>query len=167
MPPRLIGHLVLMLFASFVAWVGPGPAAAQTQPFKTVGDEGVVGNNRTGEECRLRLLERRTDQGFFERYGIFCEGWGQPSGEVRRFGIPHGSTHEKVLTEGSAYETRMGDCKPVEPTTISAGGAATLPECRRLDGAPRRRSPRRRRPQHPFFWAPFVLVGDGGTPPRP
>jgi CHAT domain-containing protein len=20
---------------------------------------------------------------------------------------------------------------------------------------------------HPFFWAPFVLVGDGGAPPRP
>ncbi|HZP39325.1 MAG TPA: CHAT domain-containing tetratricopeptide repeat protein [Methylomirabilota bacterium] len=135
MSPRPVARLVLALLAVLAAWSG-GHGSAAAQAFKSVGDEGLVGKNRTGEECRLRLLERRVDQ-YFERYGLFCEGWSQPSGEVRRFGVPRDATPEKVLTEGwypKAYETRMGDCKPVEPTSISAGGAAGLRECRRLDG---------------------------------
>jgi hypothetical protein len=85
--------------------------------------------NRTGEECRLRLLDRRTDPIPFERYGLFCEGWNQPSGDVRRFGVAREATPHTVLGEGwylKSYETRVGDCKPLEPTTISAGGAAAL-----------------------------------------
>jgi len=42
-----------------------------------------------------------------------------------------------VLGEGwylKSYETRVGDCQPLEPTAVSAGGAAALRECRRLDG---------------------------------
>ncbi len=135
MPPRPVARLALPLLAALAVWSG-WHGSATAQPFKSVGDEGVVGKNRTGEECRLRLLERRADQ-TFERYGLFCEGWSQPSGEVRRFGVPRDATPEKVLTEGwypKAYETRMGGCKPVESTSISAGGAAGLRECRRLDG---------------------------------
>ena len=139
MPPRPVARLavrlLVVLLPALASWSGGGVAAAQ--PLRSVGEERVVGRNRTGEDCRLRLLERRTEQGFFERYGLFCEGWSQPSGEVRRFGVPRDATPEKVLTEGwypKAYETRVGDCRPLEPTSISAGGAAALRECRRLDG---------------------------------
>jgi len=93
-----------------------GLAPATAQPLKSVGDEGVIGKNRTGEECRLRLLDRRTDPIPFERYGLFCEGWNQPSGEVRRFGVAREATPQTVLGEGwylKSYETRVGDCKPL------------------------------------------------------
>lgn len=136
MSSRPAARLVSILLVGLAVWSGR-EGSAEAQPLKSVGDERVVGRNRTGEECRLRLMESRTEQGFFERYALFCEGWSQPSGEVRRFGVPRDSTPEKVLTEGwypKAYETRVGDCKPVEPTAISAGGSAGLRECRRLDG---------------------------------
>jgi len=139
MPPCPVARLALIALLALVAWVAPGgPAPAAAQPLKNVGDERVIGKNRTGEECRLRLLDRRTDPIPFERYGLFCEGWNQPSGEVRRFGVAREATPQTVLGEGwylKSYETRVGDCKPVEATTVSAGGAAALRECRRLDGS--------------------------------
>lgn len=73
MPPRPVARLavrlLLVLLAGLASWSGGGVADAQ--PLKSVGEERVVGRNRTGEECRLRLLERRAEQGFFERYGLF------------------------------------------------------------------------------------------------
>jgi hypothetical protein len=251
-PPLRALRAVLSILSA-VVWSATGAAApAAAQPLKSVGDERVIGKNRTGEECRLRLVDRRADPIPFERYGLFCEGWNQPSGEVRRFGVHRDAKPEGVLTEGwypKAYETRVGDCKPVEPTALSVGGAAALRECRRLDGAWRvlvvgavlgrrgygletfptnlpllevavevldgkrsidqpgappvsaairhaetmvgatgkligvqdigaralgraevlRRSALKLAGEkdtgHPFFWAPFVLVGDGGAPP--
>ena len=56
---------------------------------------------------------------------------------MRRFGVSREATPQTVLGEGwylKSYETRVGDCKPLEPTTVSAGGAAALRECQRLDG---------------------------------
>jgi len=136
--PCPVARLALIGLLALAAWIAPGgPVPAAAQPLKNVGDERVIGKNRTGEECRLRLLDRRTDPIPFERYGLFCEGWNQPSGDVRRFGIPREATPQALLGEGwylKSYETRVGDCSPVEPTTVSAGGAAALRECRRIDG---------------------------------
>lgn len=137
MPPSVLRAALAILSVLVVGSAAGRLAPAEAQPLKSVGDERVIGKNRTGEECRLRLLESRHDRGPFERYGLFCEGWSQPSGEVRRFGVPRDATPVSLLTEGwypRAYETRLGDCKPVEPTTLSAGGASGLRECRRLDG---------------------------------
>ena len=137
MPPPVLRPALAILSVLVVAFAAGRLTPAEAQPLKSVGDERVIGKNRTGEECRLRLLESRNDRGPFERYGLFCEGWSQPSGEVRRFGVPRDATPVSLLTEGwypKAYETRLGDCKPVEPTTLSVGGASGLRECRRLDG---------------------------------
>jgi CHAT domain-containing protein len=137
LPSRVVCAALAILSALGVVPAAGRRAPAEAQPLKSVGDERVIGRNRTGEECRLRLLESRSDRGPFERYGLFCEGWSQPSGEVRRFGVPRDATPAGVLTEGwypKAYETRVGDCKAVEPTTLSVGGASALRECRRLDG---------------------------------
>lgn len=135
--PRLATRMVLAIFCACLAWSGTGGPPAAAQPLRSVGDERVIGKNRTGEECRLRLLESRSDRPF-ERYGLFCEGWSQPSGEVRRFGVAREAADpERLLTEGwypKAYETRVGDCRPVEPTALSVGGAAALRECVRIDG---------------------------------
>ena len=137
LPPQAVRAVLTILSALVVCGAVGGAAPAAAQPLKSVGDERAIGKNRTGEECRLRLLDRRTDPIPFERYGLFCEGWNQPSGEVRRFGVARDAKPEGVLTEGwysKAYETRVGDCKPVEPTALSVGGASALRECRRLDG---------------------------------
>src|SRR5262245_7274194 len=75
----------------------PRPRAADA--LVAVGDELAVGKNRTGEPCRLRLVESRTDLGGYTRYSLFCEGWTLPSGEIRRFGVNQGYTVEKLLTD--------------------------------------------------------------------
>ncbi len=103
----------------------------------TVGDELGVGKNRTGEACRLKLVETRTDLGGYRRYSLFCDGWTQPSGEIRSFGVSKGYQVDKLLTDSGfekSFSTRLGDCGAVEATTLASITSAALRECRRQDG---------------------------------
>jgi CHAT domain-containing protein len=118
------------------AMSGIGSAAA-AQALVSVGDELAVGKNRTGETCKLRLVESRSDLGGYTRYSLFCEGWTQPSGDIRRFGVARDYTVEKLLTDSQwekNYTMRLGACGNVEPTTLGMGMPAALRECRRQDG---------------------------------
>jgi hypothetical protein len=127
----LLAALVTML-----GWPAPGPVHA-ADALVAVGDELAVGKNRTGETCKLRLVETRSDLGGYTRYSLFCEGWTQPSGEIRRFGVAQGYTVEKLLTDSAwekSYSTRVGACGAVEPTTLASSTTAALRECRRADG---------------------------------
>src|ERR1700694_1039720 len=115
----------VIALAGFLTTLGlpaPGPARA-ADALVAVGDELAVGKNRTGETCRLRLVESRSDLGGYTRYSLFCEGWTQPSGEIRRFGVRQGYQVDKLLTESNwekSYATRLGACGAVEPTTVSS-----------------------------------------------
>jgi CHAT domain-containing protein len=123
------------LFAVLVMAATPRAFAADA--LVSVGDELAVGKNRTGETCRLRLVESRTDLGGYTRYSLFCEGWTQPSGDIRRFGVRAGYQVDKLLTDSAwekGFAARLGACGAVEPTTLSSGLPAALRECRRLDG---------------------------------
>jgi CHAT domain-containing protein len=114
----------------------PAPARA-VDALVSVGDELAVGKNRTGETCRLRLVESRMDLGGYTRYSLLCEGWTQPSGEIRRFVLRKDFKVDKLLTDSlweKSFATRLGDCGAVEPTTVSSGLPAALRECRRLNG---------------------------------
>ena len=92
--------------AAFLA--APAPAAAgeglAADPFDSVGDELAVGTNRTGEACRLKLAESRTDLGGHRRHNLYRDGWTQPSGEVRSFGVGEDYTVDNLLTD-SGWET--------------------------------------------------------------
>ena len=131
----LRGVAVAVLFAALgPPTVGPVHAA---DALVAVGDELAVGKNRTGESCKLRLVESRSDLGGYTRYSLFCEGWTQPSGEIRRFGVSQGYTVDKLLTDSAwekSFSTRLGGCGAVEPTTLASSTKAALRECRRQDG---------------------------------
>ncbi|PYM46242.1 MAG: hypothetical protein DME16_15260 [Candidatus Rokuibacteriota bacterium] len=127
----VLGGILIALVAGAPSRAGAADALV------AVGDELAVGKNRTGETCRLRLVESRTDFGGYTRYSLLCEGWTQPSGEIRRFGIRKDFKVDKLLTDSAwekSFATRLGDCGAVEPTTVSSGLPAALRECRRLDG---------------------------------
>ncbi len=129
-------HGVLIFLAVLFIWLGLGELpSALAQPLGEVGDERAIGRNRTGEECRLRRLKSGREG--MEHYGLFCEGWNEPSGEVRRFAVGRQASAKRILTEGwypKSYERRVGDCKAVEPTTLAGGGEAALRECVRIEG---------------------------------
>jgi len=128
--------LLVALSALGLPGAGTTPAAAQGA-LKNVGDERLVGKNRTGEECRLRFIESRPDLGNYERFGLYCEGWTQPSGEIRRFRAAKGYTAEKLLADSGfqkSFETRVGDCGPVEATALASGAPAVLRDCKRING---------------------------------
>src|SRR6266852_81710 len=127
----VLGGILIALVAGV-----PAPARA-ADALVAVGDELAVGKNRTGETCRLRLVQSTTDFGGYTRYSLLCEGWTQPSGEIRRFGVRKDFKVDKLLTDSlweKSFATRLGDCGAVEPTTVSSGLPAALRECRRLDG---------------------------------
>jgi len=122
------------LLAALVLCITPAFAA---DALSSVGGELAVGKNRTGEACRIKLVESRAEFGGLRRYSLFCDGWTQPSGEILSFGAPKGSTLEKILTDtgwAKNLESRVGGCGVIEPTTLGSGAAAALRECRRLDG---------------------------------
>ncbi|HTY76643.1 MAG TPA: CHAT domain-containing tetratricopeptide repeat protein [Candidatus Bathyarchaeia archaeon] len=130
--------IAALVLAGGLAAAAPARAA---DALVAVGDELAVGKNRTGETCRLRLVESRTDLGGYTRYSLFCEGWTQPSGEIRRFGVAQGYTVDRLLTDSNyekSFSTRLGGCGAVEPTTLSpalgTSAVAALRDCRRLDG---------------------------------
>ncbi|HYB43420.1 MAG TPA: tetratricopeptide repeat protein, partial [Candidatus Methylomirabilis sp.] len=132
-PPRGIAVGGVVAALALLA-CGAAPAA---DPLTAVGDELAVGQNRTGESCRLRLLESHTDRTGFQRFGMFCEGWTQPTGEVRRFAASRDYPAARLLTDSGfqkSFETRVGDCGPVETTALASGTPAALRECRRHDG---------------------------------
>jgi CHAT domain-containing protein len=128
--------VVVPIAAIALALSVAGPPSAAAQGFKNVGDERDIGANRTGEPCRLRLMQIQPENAN-ERFALYCEGWTQPSGEIRRFRAPRGYAAEKLLTDSlfqKAFETRVGDCGPVEPTALASGAPAVLRECKRING---------------------------------
>ena len=130
----LRGIAAASLLAAFVLSITPAFAA---DALVSVGDELAVGKNRTGEACRIKLVESRAEFGGLRRYYLYCEGWTQPSGEILSFGAPKGYTLEKILTDtgwAKNLETRLGGCGAIEPTTLGSGAAAALRDCRRLNG---------------------------------
>jgi CHAT domain-containing protein len=132
---RLFRWVAAAALLAALALPGAGKALA-ADPFVSVGDELAVGKNRTGEACRLRLVGIRTDTGF-RRFGLFCEGWTQPSGEIWSFNVAKGYTLDKLLTDSNwerNFSQRLGGCGAVEATTLGSGAPAALRECRRKDG---------------------------------
>ena len=60
---RVFRWAAATVFLAALAPAGAGKALA-ADPFVSVGDELAVGKNRTGEACRLKLVDIRTDTGF-------------------------------------------------------------------------------------------------------
>ena len=123
-----------LLAALLIPAAGPAQAA---DALVSVGDELAVGKNRTGETCRIKLVESLTEFGGLRRYHLFCDGWTQPSGEILTFGVRKDFTPEKILTEtgwAKRLDSRVGGCGAIEPTTLGSGAKAALRECSRLDG---------------------------------
>src|SRR5688572_15371863 len=97
-----------------------------------VGDEVGVGQNATGEACRLRLIWQSTDKPPSQRYNLYCDGWATPSGDLRRFRLGADLTFERLMTESSwAKQMRelVEGCREAESTELLAGAAALSREC--------------------------------------
>ncbi|PYM19426.1 MAG: hypothetical protein DMD81_03775 [Candidatus Rokuibacteriota bacterium] len=130
---RVVSAVGLALGAMLCA---AAPDVAAQSGLKAVGDERPVGKNRTGEECRLRLVDHRPER-FYQRFALFCDGWTQSSGDVHRFRVARDARVDRMLTDSSfqkSFETRVAECGAVEPTTLASGAAAVLRECKRLNG---------------------------------
>jgi CHAT domain-containing protein len=124
------------------ALAGPGSlrvavAVDAKDVFRKLGDEAVVGQNATGEACRLRLVQERAEALNYQRYSLYCEGWSSPSGEIRKFATARDTSTDKLLTDSTVWKAlspRLQDCGPPENTTVLDGVAARLRECRRVLG---------------------------------
>jgi CHAT domain-containing protein len=124
--------LMTLAALAILAFVIPAPATAD---LSSVGGEAAVGVNGTGEACRVRFVQDDTARGF-QRYNLYCDGWTVASGTLFRFRVSREFTAERLLTDSTfqrGYETRLGGCGAVEPTTLGDGTAAALRQCARLE----------------------------------
>jgi CHAT domain-containing protein len=108
---------------------------------KEVGDEAPIGKNRTDETCRLRLVQERgaqtaNDANRYQRYNLFCEGWSQPSGEIRRFRARKEFPPTRLVSESGWQQDFVErlDCTAAEPTSLRDGTPAALRQCKAQDG---------------------------------
>ena len=115
------------------------PARVVTaQGLDKIGDEAPVGQNATGEPCRVRLVEVLKEPLDYQRLGVFCEGWTAASGEMTRFRVGKDYPLERLLTDSrwqQRWEKRLIDCGPVEATQILGVSTAALRTCKREDGS--------------------------------
>ena len=128
--PRRIARLFML--AALLGLITPAPAAAD---LTAVGGEAPVGANGTGETCRLRLVQDDAARGL-QRFNLYCDGWTVPSGTLFRFRVSREFTAERLLTDSAfqrGYETRLGGCGAVEPSTFADGTAVALRPCVRLE----------------------------------
>lgn len=122
----------LVILVALAAWA-PG---AWAQALDKIGDEAPVGQNATGEHCRVRLTRIIKEPLDYHVYQIYCEGWTASSGEITRFRIRE-ATPDKLLTDSAwqkRWEQRLGACGAVEPTEMLGVKTAGLRACRREDG---------------------------------
>lgn len=126
--------LVVFALLGLVTWAPPVGA----QSLDKVGDEAPVGQNATGENCRVRLVQIVKEPLDYQRFSIYCEGWTAPSGELSRVRAAKDFTPERFLTDSvwqKRWEKRLIDCGPVEPTQILGVATAALRACKREDGS--------------------------------
>jgi hypothetical protein len=143
---RLFQWVAAAAVLGALALGGAGPALA-ADPFVSVGDELAVGTNRTGEACRLTAapdggLGGQSLSGLARAF--FYAG-------ARSLLVSHWAVASQptVILTTSLFEAYTRDA--------TLGRAAALRTAQaKLQGDPAT--------SHPAFWAPFVLVGDGGQP---
>ena len=119
---------------------GPQSTPVKLAELNEVGDEVPVGKNRTDEACRLRLVREGDRQGPGgmrpQRYHLFCEGWTQPSGEIRRFRARRDLPPARLVSESGwqqDFADRL-DCGEPEPTALRDGTRAVLRQCKDQEG---------------------------------
>jgi CHAT domain-containing protein len=115
--------------------LGPAWATPAIADLHGVGSEAAVGANGTGEACRVRVVQEDAARGS-QRLQLYCDGWSVASGTLFRFRVSREFTPERLLTDSTfqrGYETRLGGCTPVEPTTLGDGTAAAIRQCHRPD----------------------------------
>lgn len=131
-----MGTMASIAGLALLLLVGPRPVAAAD--LKTVGQEVVVGKNAVGEDCKLRLMEARSDQVRYHRYSVFCEGWSQPSGTLQHFVTFPGYPPERIMSDSPlqrGYDARLEGCGPPEATALGKGWAGVLRRCQRREGS--------------------------------
>ena len=136
----------LSLLVCVFAAGSPAANAPQGPPVKLaelneVGDEALIGKNRTDEACRLRLVQERGaraagDANRYQRYNLFCEGWTQPSGEIRRFRARKEMPPARLVSESGwqkDFVERL-DCSETEATSLRDGTPAAFRQCTSQEG---------------------------------
>jgi CHAT domain-containing protein len=133
---RLAMLLARLLFiaALFSVFVPAGKAAPL---ISEVGQEISLGDNLNGEACRLRRTETPKDKAGRQDYGLFCEGWTQPSGFLVTFPAGPGFNPSEILSKGSYAEQlalRLAECSASAATKIADRLTGAVRFCRRRDG---------------------------------
>jgi CHAT domain-containing protein len=138
--------LLILIFVAgcpTIAWAGQTrqTTVVNLADLKEVGDEAPIGKNRTDEACRLRLTQERGaqaagDANRYQRYNVFCEGWTQPSGEIRRFRARKEFAPARLVSESGwqqDFAERL-DCSETESTSLRDGTPAALRQCKSQEG---------------------------------
>lgn len=124
-----IGEVIIRFFiiAGFGLAVSAG---AQNLPGE-IGGEYELGQNLTGDECKLRRVQPREGaRGNDERYVLHCEGWSQPSGQLivlrqRNFQV------DRLLEESpwAQYIREACECEEPRAETGIEGVEAIVRSC--------------------------------------
>ena len=119
------------LFSSAVTSGYAAPLLAE------VGQEISLGDNLNQEACRLRRAEAPKDKPGRVDYGLFCEGWTQPSGFLVSFPAGPGFNPAEILSKGNYADQlalRLAECSAPAQAKIADRLAGAVRFCRRRDG---------------------------------
>jgi CHAT domain-containing protein len=128
---------VIKLFFLAVLFWSPARLGYAAPLLTEVGQEIALGDNLNQEACRLRRTEAPKDKPGRIDYGLFCEGWTQPSGFLVTFPAGPGFNPAEILSKGNYAEQlvlRLAECSVPAPAKIADRLAGAVRFCRRRDG---------------------------------
>lgn len=108
----------------------PGASVHAALPSE-IGAELAMGQNLTGDECRLRRIAPGVWSTTVQRYSIFCEGWTVPSGHFAVVRDDQRSPEWWVSESGWGQDIRdSGECEAAQPESRIEGFKAVTRRCR-------------------------------------
>jgi CHAT domain-containing protein len=129
--------LFVRLLAIVVSFSGFVPAGKAAPLISEVGQEISLGENLNSEACKLRRSEAPKDKAGRQDYGLFCEGWTQPSGFLVTFPAAPNFNPSEILSKGNYAEQlalRLAECSASAATKIADRLTGAVRFCRRRDG---------------------------------
>lgn len=102
------------------------------------GQDIVVGNSVTGEQCTLVDFGTRLSGGNIGDYQVRCAGWEEPSGVALLFDVGVGARLEDILGNENLpiADRNLESCRDLEPVTTIDNAPLLIQRCRSVDGWP-------------------------------
>ena len=108
-----------------------GPDAFTAALGARVGDEILIGQSLSGDQCRLRKTEDQSDSTRVEQFEVYCGAWQSPSGFMWRLEDVDATAVRRLISHPASpiWRSATLTCDRIAPTSVLDGVPALVRTC--------------------------------------